>query len=81
MFQRKITQFISEKKLKDTVAYLDNVTIAGRNQLVHDDNVKAFLNAINGRNFTLNESKTVKSVSNINILGYVVGNMHIKPDP
>ena len=54
--------------------------MAGRNQLEHDDNVKAFLNAINRRNFTLNESKTVKSVSNINILGHVVGNMHIKPD-
>ena len=81
VFQRKITQFISEEKLKDTVAYLDNVTVAGRNQLEHDDNVKAFLDAINRRNFTLNETKTVKSVSNINILGYVVGNMHIKPDP
>ena len=81
VFQRKITQFISEEKLKDTVAYLDNVTVAGRNQLEHDDNVKAFLDAINRRNFTLNETKTVKSVSNINILGYVVGNKHIKPDP
>ena len=73
MFQRKITQFISEEKLKDTVAYLDNVTVAGRNQLEHDDNVKAFLDAINRRNFTLNETKTVKSVFNINILGFVSG--------
>ena len=40
-----------------------------------------FLEAINRRHLTLNENKTVKSVSNINILGYVVGNMHIKPDP
>ena len=89
MFQRKITQCIGEEKLKGTVAYLDNVTVVGRIQLEHDDNVKAFLDAINRQNFTLNETKTVKSnetktvksVSNINILGYVVGNMHIKTDP
>ena len=81
MFQRKITQFISEEKWKDTVTYLDNVTVASRNQLEHDDNVKSFLDAINRQNFILNESKTVKSVSNINILGYVVGSMHIKADP
>ena len=81
MFQHKITQFIGEEKLKDTVAYLDNVTVAGRNQLEHDDNEKSFLEAINPHNFTLNKSKTVKFVSNINILGYVVGSMHIKPDP
>ena len=81
MFQRKITQFISEEKWKDIVAYLDNVTVASHNQLEHDDNVKSFLDALNRQNFTLNESKTVKSVSNINILGYDVGKMHIKTDP
>ena len=47
VFQSKIKQFISEEKLKDTVMYFDNVTMAGRNQLEHDDNVKAFLDAIN----------------------------------
>ena len=47
VFQRKITQFIIEEKLKDTVAYLDNVTVTGRNQLEHDDDAKAFLDVIN----------------------------------
>ena len=28
VFQRKIAQFISEEKLKETVAYLDNDTVA-----------------------------------------------------
>ena len=61
--------------------YLDNVTIAGRDQTEHDRNVNAFLDAIHRRKFTLNDSKTVTSVKNINILGYIVGNMVIKPDP
>ena len=39
------------------------------------------MDAIYRQKFTLNESKTVNSASNINILGYVVGKMHIKPDP
>ena len=81
VFLRKITQFTGEEKLKYTVAYLSDVAVAGRNYLEHDDNVKAFLNAIKRQNFILNENQAVKSGSNINILGYVVGNMHIKPDP
>ena len=47
VIQRKITQFISEEKLKDTAAYFDNVTVTGRNHLEHDGNVKACLEAIN----------------------------------
>ena len=61
--------------------YLDNVTIADRDQIEHDRNVKAFLDAIHRRKFTRSDSKTVTSVKNINILGYIVGNMVIKPDP
>ena len=81
VFQRQITKFINEENLKDTFAYLDNVTVAGRTQLEHDINVKAFSEAIIRRKFTLNDNKTVKSVPNVNILGYIVGNMCIKPDP
>ena len=43
--------------------------------------MKAFIDAIRRRNFTLNENKTISSVSDIKILGYVVGNKCIKPDP
>ena len=42
--------------------------------------MKAFIDAIRRRNFTLNEDKTIISVSNIKILGYVAGNKWIKPD-
>ena len=43
--------------------------------------MKAFIDAIRRRNFTLNENKIISSVSDIKILGYVVGNKCIKPDP
>ena len=80
-FQQTISQFIKEKNLSNTYAYLNNVTAAGSTQLEHDRNVKAFIDAIRRRNFTLNENKTISSVSDIKILGYVVGNKCIKPDP
>ena len=80
-FQQTISQFIKEENLSNTYAYLDNVTVAGSTQLEHDRNVKAFIDAIRRRNFTLNENKTISSVSDIKILGYVVGNKCIKPDP
>ena len=74
-----ISQFIKEENLSN--AYLDNVTVAGSTQLEHDRNVKAFIDAIRRRNFKLNENKTISSVFDIKILGYVVGNNCIKPDP
>ena len=48
---------------KDVFVYLDNVTIAGRDQTEHDRNVKAFLDAIHRRKFTRSDSKTVTSHS------------------
>ena len=55
--------------------------MAGRTQLEHDKNIQVFSEAIIRRNFTLNDSKTVTSVPNVNILGHVVGNMCIQPNP
>ena len=39
------------------------------------------LECLQRRKWTLNNSKTINSVSSINILGYLVGNGIIKPDP
>ena len=80
-FQQTISQFIKEENLSNTYAYLDNVTVPGSTQLEHDRNVKAFIDTIRRRNFTVNKNKTISSVSDIKILGYVVGNKCIKPDP
>ena len=79
-FQREMDKMVEQESLKDTFPYLDNITVAGRNQEEHDLNVEKFLAAIKKRNMTLNDSKTISSVSSINILGYCVGNGLIKPD-
>ena len=74
MFQRAMDKMVDEEGLKDTFPYLDNITVAGRNQQEHDENVKKFHVAIQRRNFTLNKTKS------INIIGYCVGDGIIKPD-
>ena len=70
-----------EDGLNDTFHYLDNITFAGKDQDEHDTNVQRFLQAVQSRNLSLNQSKTVKFVYSINILGYCVGNGTIKPNP
>jgi len=47
-----MSQFVEQENLRDTFPYLDNVTVAGRDQEEHDNNVKLFLAAIRRRNFT-----------------------------
>lgn len=81
VFQREMNKLVEEENLEGTFPYLDNVTIAGHNQAEHDENFKKFIAVVNRRKLTLNEAKTIKSVSSINILGYWVGNGSIKPDP
>ena len=79
-FQRAMNKMVVENKLDDTFPYLDNITVAGRDKEEHDRNVEKFLTAIKRKNMMLNESKTVSSVTELNILGYCVGNGIIKPD-
>ncbi|XP_076814961.1 uncharacterized protein LOC143461082 [Clavelina lepadiformis] len=80
-FQRAIDRIIDEENLNDVFAYQDDVTVCGRTQQEHDDNVQKLLSVFKRRNLTFNESKTVKSVSQINVLGYQVQHKTIKPDP
>ena len=80
-FQREMDNLVLDESLKDTFPYLDNITVAGCTQEEHDFNVKQLLDALQRRNWNLNDSKTIASVSSINILGYLIGNTEIKPDP
>ena len=73
-------KFVEEEKLDDTFPYLDNITVAGRNQEEHDKNVQDFQEAVRRRNLTLNESKSIESKTSINVLGYRVGAGVIAPD-
>ena len=80
-FQRAMDNFISEEALKDTFAYLDNITICGRDQAHHDENLSKFMKAAKKRNLVFNEGKCVFSTRTISILGSVVSKGEIKPDP
>ena len=80
MFQRAMDKMVEEEGLKDTFPYLDNITVAGRNQEEHDENETTFHETIQRRSLTLNETKSVESKVSINILGYCVGDGVIKPD-
>ena len=42
VFQRAMDKMVDEEGLKDTFPYLDYITVAGRNQQEHDENVKKF---------------------------------------
>ena len=81
VFQRAMDKLVEEEGLQNTFPYIDNITIAGHTQEEHDRNVSKFMEVISRRKLTLNEEKSVLSSSSINILGYLVGNGTIQPDP
>ena len=64
-FQRLMDKLVAEECLKDTFSYLD-ITIAGE----YDTNLKAFLDMVQHRNLTVNDSKSIISTRAIKILGY-----------
>ena len=74
-------KLITEEKLSDAFHYLDDITVSGRTQTEHGQNVRAYLEVVKSRHLTLNNSKSVVSSSIINVLGYLIGNGIIKPDP
>ena len=80
-FQRIMNDFISDECLHDTFAYLADVTICGKDQTQHDENLARFLDAAKRKNLVYNEQKYVFSTRALNILGSVVCNGEIKPDP
>ena len=79
-FQR-IVDIISGEHLKDTYAYMDNVTVCGKNQVEHDANLDKFLNIARKYNLTFNYAKCVFSAKTIDLLGDTIANGMIKPDP
>ena len=80
-FQREMMNFVRNENLKAVFPYLDNITICGKNQEEHDANLEAFLDAAKRKNITYNESKSVFSTKRLPILGYVIENGEIRPDP
>ncbi|KAG5874601.1 hypothetical protein JTB14_032998 [Gonioctena quinquepunctata] len=80
-FQRRIYDIIEWENLISTYAYLDDVTICGRNQVDHNDNLKKIIVIIDKYHLTINKDKYIFSVDTINIFGYTSWGRTIKPDP
>ena len=80
VFQMAMDKMIEEEGLNDTFPYLNNITIAGKDQERDDSNIQGFLEDVQHRNLSLNQSKTVESVKSINILEYCACDSIIKPN-
>ena len=81
IFQREMDKLIKENDLEATYAYLDNITVCGRDQAHHDSNLEKFLNVAKECNLTYNQAKCEFSTKRLKILGSLVEDGTIKPDP
>ncbi|XP_068082891.1 nose resistant to fluoxetine protein 6-like [Anabrus simplex] len=80
-FQRTIDTIIKNERLNGVTAYLDDIIVGGKTKEEHDFNLKKFLKAVQKYEFTINEKKSVYSVKTIKLLGYIISNHEIRPDP
>ena len=80
-FQRIMTTITEKAGLQGTITYMDNVTICGKDQKEHDRNLQLFQDVASQRNITYNDSKSVYSTRKLAILGYIVEEGQIRPDP
>ena len=81
IFQREMDKLIKDNALDATFAYLDNITICGKDQAHHDENLRRFMEVAEKMNLTYNESKCEFSTTRLKILGSIVEGGTIKPDP
>jgi len=80
-FQRVIDKIIQDENLEGTFSYIDNVTVCGRDQVEHDANLQKLVAAVKKFNLTFNEEKCQYYSRSVKLLGYIIENKTIKPDP
>lgn len=80
-FQRAIDSIIRKSNLEGIYTYLDDITICGKDQKDHDDKLQKFLEIAQKYQLTINKQKSEFSLKEINILGYLICNGIVKPDP
>ena len=80
-FQRTLDDIIESEELRDTFAYVDNVTICGNTQEEHDANLNKFLDVAKKYNMTFNDDKSIISTTSIQLLGHMISKGTIRPDP
>ena len=71
-FQRIVDDIIKQNDCKGTFAYLDNITVGGKTQREHDENLAKFLKVARECNLTFNDSKCVYSTDCVKLLGYQI---------
>ena len=76
-----MTDFVRKTGVNWSFPYLDDITICGKDQEEHGANLEYFLEAAERRNINYNEEKTVFSTRRLAILGSVVEEGEILPDP
>ena len=81
IFQREMDHLVDVYKLKGTFPYLDNITICGKDQRDHDTNLSNFLAAAKKQNLKYNESKCEFNTRKLKLLGCIIENGEIRPDP
>ena len=81
VFQRVMTDIITDDHLYNTYVYFDNVVIGADSAKELDVRASEFKRSMDSRGMVLNHSKTVYGVKELNILGYCIGDGTIKPDP
>ncbi|GFX03587.1 retrovirus-related Pol polyprotein from transposon opus [Trichonephila clavipes] len=80
-FQRVIDKIIEDEGLTLTYPFIDDVTVCGKDQKEHDDNLEKFMTVAKKYNLTLNEDKCTYSSNSVHLLGYISQDGIIKPDP
>ena len=80
-FQGIMAYIITSENLQGTFAYVDNVTICGKTQEEHDENLRRFQDVATKRQITYNDAKSIFSTRKLAILGYIVGEGKVRPDP
>ena len=81
VFQRKMGQMVENEGLDATFPYLDNITIGGYTEEEHHQNYARLMAAIKKYNLTTNPSKEVYFVTSLSILGNLVSQGEVRPDP
>ncbi|GFY43686.1 RNA-binding protein 10, partial [Trichonephila inaurata madagascariensis] len=80
-FQRVIDKIIEDEGLVFTYPFIDDVTVWKRSERTHDDNLEKFMTVAKKYNLTLNEDKCTYSSHSVHLLGYIIQDGIIKPDP
>lgn len=80
-YQRVIDEILKKEGVKGTFAYVDDVTVCGETEEEHDKNLTRFLDVAKDYNLTLSYDKCDFRVQAINLLGYLIKEGAIRPDP